>query len=187
MTSATAAIALSSRVVRVFVSSTFRDMQAERDELVERTFPQLRKLCESRGVTWGEVDLRWGLTDEQKAEGQVLPLAWRKSIGADPTSSACWVSTTAGFPTRLPPRSLSRRRGWASCAATPLLNLRFCTACSITPQWLSMPSSIFAAPPIWTHFRVSSGPRFRSLPPRRISHGLEPKRLRGGQRSESRS
>jgi len=62
------------RVIRVFISSTFRDMQAERDELVKRVFPQLRKLCEQRGVTWGEVDLRWGVTDEQSAEGQVLPI-----------------------------------------------------------------------------------------------------------------
>lgn len=62
------------RVIRVFVSSTFRDMHAEREELVKRVFPQLRKLCESRGVTWGEVDLRWGVTDEQKAEGEVLPI-----------------------------------------------------------------------------------------------------------------
>jgi hypothetical protein len=60
--------------VRVFVSSTFRDMGAERNELVKRTFLVLRKLCESRGVTWGEVDLRWGITEEQKAEGQVLPI-----------------------------------------------------------------------------------------------------------------
>jgi hypothetical protein len=36
-------------------------MQAERDYLVKFIFPQLRKLCESRGVTWGEVDLRWGV------------------------------------------------------------------------------------------------------------------------------
>ena len=62
------------RVIRVFVSSTFRDMQAERDELVKFIFPQLRKLCEQRGVTWGEVDLRWGITDEQKSEGKVLPI-----------------------------------------------------------------------------------------------------------------
>jgi tetratricopeptide (TPR) repeat protein len=62
------------RDVRVFVSSTFRDMRAERDELVKRVFPRLRKLCEQRGVTWGEVDLRWGITDEQAAEGQVLPV-----------------------------------------------------------------------------------------------------------------
>jgi tetratricopeptide (TPR) repeat protein len=62
------------RAIRVFVSSTFRDMGAEREELIKRVFPQLRKLCETRGVTWGEVDLRWGVSDEQKAEGQVLPI-----------------------------------------------------------------------------------------------------------------
>ena len=64
----------SERVVRVFVSSTFRDMHEERDYLVKFIFPQLRKLCESRLVAWGEVDLRWGVTDEQKAEGKVLPI-----------------------------------------------------------------------------------------------------------------
>src|SRR5712692_3979980 len=62
------------REIRVFVSSTFRDMQEEREELVKRVFPQLRKLCESRGVTWAEVDLRWGISDEQKSEGKVLPI-----------------------------------------------------------------------------------------------------------------
>jgi tetratricopeptide (TPR) repeat protein len=62
------------RQIRVFISSTFRDMQTERDYLVKFIFPQLRKLCESRGVTWGEVDLRWGVTDEQAAEGKVLPI-----------------------------------------------------------------------------------------------------------------
>jgi hypothetical protein len=63
-----------SRTIRVFISSTFRDMQLERDELVKRVFPQVRRMCEQRGVTWGEVDLRWGVTDEQKAEGAVLPI-----------------------------------------------------------------------------------------------------------------
>ena len=62
------------RVIRVFISSTFSDMQGERDELVKYIFPQLRSLCESRGVVWGEVDLRWGITEEEKAEGKVLPL-----------------------------------------------------------------------------------------------------------------
>lgn len=62
------------RLIRVFISSTFRDMQAERDYLVKFIFPQLRKLCASRSVTWGEVDLRWGVTDEAAAEGQVLPI-----------------------------------------------------------------------------------------------------------------
>jgi len=70
----TAPAAREQRVIRVFVSSTFRDMQDEREELVKRVFPQLRKMCEDRLVTWGEVDLRWGITDEQTAEGKVLPI-----------------------------------------------------------------------------------------------------------------
>jgi len=65
---------LQDRVVRVFVSSTFRDMHAERDELIKRVFPQLRKLCEERSVTWSEVDLRWGITEEQSQRGEVLPI-----------------------------------------------------------------------------------------------------------------
>jgi len=60
-----------SRYIRVFVSSTFKDMKAERDELILRVFPQLRKLCDQRAVVWGEVDLRWGITEEQRAEGKV--------------------------------------------------------------------------------------------------------------------
>src|SRR5664280_1460878 len=74
MASPAAPIASSPREIRVFISSTFRDMQEEREELVKQICPQLRRLGESRGVTWGEVDLRWGVPDEAKAEGKVLPL-----------------------------------------------------------------------------------------------------------------
>ncbi len=62
------------RVVRVFVSSTFRDMHSERTELIKRVFPQLRKMCEERSVTWSEVDLRWGISEEQSQRGEVLPI-----------------------------------------------------------------------------------------------------------------
>jgi hypothetical protein len=47
----------------VFLSSTFQDMQAERVELIGRVFPEIRERSEARGVNWGEVDLRWGLTE----------------------------------------------------------------------------------------------------------------------------
>ncbi len=66
----------SDRVIRVFISSTFRDMHAEREELLKFVFPKLRHICESRGVVWGEVDLRWGITDEQKAE--VVPICLKE-------------------------------------------------------------------------------------------------------------
>jgi len=63
------------RVIRVFMSSTFKDMMAERDHLVKFTFPQLRKLCESRGVVWGEVDLRWGIVGSVRTGLTVLHAA----------------------------------------------------------------------------------------------------------------
>ena len=78
-----------SRTIRVFVSSTFADMQQERDELVKHVFPKLRALCETRGVVWGEVDLRWGITDEQRDEGLVCRSVCRRYASADPTSSDC--------------------------------------------------------------------------------------------------
>lgn len=60
------------RQIRIFISSTFRDMKAERDELVKYIFPKLRSLCESRGVSLHEVELRWGITDEEVAEGKAM-------------------------------------------------------------------------------------------------------------------
>ena len=62
------------REIRIFISSTFLNMFAEREVLVRRIFPQLRKLCADRFVTFTDVDLRWGVNDEQKAKGLVLPL-----------------------------------------------------------------------------------------------------------------
>jgi hypothetical protein len=63
------------RAVRVFVSSTFLDMKAEREELIKHVFPKLRKRCEQRGVAWADVDLRWGIpTKEENADEQVLPI-----------------------------------------------------------------------------------------------------------------
>jgi tetratricopeptide (TPR) repeat protein len=62
------------REIRVFVSSTFLDMQGERDQLVKQVFPALRRACEAKGVALTEVDLRWGITNEQKELGAVLPL-----------------------------------------------------------------------------------------------------------------
>jgi nephrocystin-3 len=52
------------RGVRVFVSSTFLDMQDERDELVGTTFLDLRRQFRERGVELLEVDLRWGVTEQ---------------------------------------------------------------------------------------------------------------------------
>ena len=62
------------RQVRVFISSTFRDMQVERDLLVKKTFPELRARCRERRVEFMDIDLRWGVTEEQAKRGEVLPV-----------------------------------------------------------------------------------------------------------------
>ena len=62
------------RHIRVFISSTFKDMKMERELLVKQVFPELRRICADRFVTFTEVDLRWGITEEQAAEGKVLPI-----------------------------------------------------------------------------------------------------------------
>src|SRR5262245_29759729 len=64
----------SSRTVRVFISSTFSDMQDERDVMMREVFPSIRLFCEDRDVRFSEVDLRWGITSEEAAEGRVLEL-----------------------------------------------------------------------------------------------------------------
>jgi hypothetical protein len=55
------------RTLRIFISSTFRDMQAERDHLVRFVFPQLREDLLKRRIHLVDVDLRWGVTADQDA------------------------------------------------------------------------------------------------------------------------
>ena len=54
---------IDNRQIRIFISSTFQDMQGERDYLMKRTFPKLRKLASQRDITLTELDLRWGITE----------------------------------------------------------------------------------------------------------------------------
>lgn len=54
--------------VYLFVSSTFNDMHAERDYLTKQVFPALRAWCARRRLEFIDVDLRWGITDEQAME-----------------------------------------------------------------------------------------------------------------------
>lgn len=51
-------MAATHRTVRVFVSSTFRDMHAERDHFVTVVFRELREHIERLGLEFFEVDPR---------------------------------------------------------------------------------------------------------------------------------
>ncbi|XP_051943966.1 telomerase protein component 1 [Hippocampus zosterae] len=63
------------RSMRVFISSTFRDMHAERDVLVRSVFPELRRRAAPHCIHLQEVELRWGVTEEESGRAATLCLA----------------------------------------------------------------------------------------------------------------
>jgi hypothetical protein len=96
------------RSVRLFLSSTFLDMQEEREELIRRVFPTLRELCEARGVNWGEVDLRWGVTREEAEEGLALPICLAEVDNCRPFFLAILGQRYGWVPDRIAPAVIER-------------------------------------------------------------------------------
>ncbi|CAF1250551.1 unnamed protein product [Rotaria magnacalcarata] len=62
------------RTVRVFISSTFKDMHAERDILTRYVFPELRQRAKSLFVNLYQTDLRWGIAESQSNQSVYLCL-----------------------------------------------------------------------------------------------------------------
>jgi nephrocystin-3 len=74
----------SSRTIRIFISSTFLDFEEERNLLVKNVFPELRRRCRERQVELVDVDLRWGITDDDANQGKVLPICLAEIERAHP-------------------------------------------------------------------------------------------------------
>jgi tetratricopeptide (TPR) repeat protein len=79
------------RLVRVFISSTFRDFIQERDELVKKVFPELRRRCKERFVELLEVDLRWGITEEQAKGGETLRICLEEIDRCRPSAPVFFI------------------------------------------------------------------------------------------------
>jgi Domain of unknown function (DUF4062)/AAA ATPase domain len=60
------------RTFRVFVSSTFDDLNHERDTLRQVVFPRLQELCRRHGATFLAVDLRWGISEEAAVDQRTM-------------------------------------------------------------------------------------------------------------------
>ena len=60
--------------IRVFISSTFLDMQNERDVLNQDVFPLIKGRLEKLGINFTIVDLRWGITKEDQIKNNVIDL-----------------------------------------------------------------------------------------------------------------
>lgn len=65
---------LLSREIRVFLSSTFQDMNAERNYLMQYIFPEIRRRCAERGAGFTEIDLRWGITESDAKNGRTVEI-----------------------------------------------------------------------------------------------------------------
>lgn len=102
---------VANRAIRVFVSSTFRDMEAERKLLADRVFPAIRDTCERRGVSFSEIDLRWGLTNEEVAEGKVLPICLREIERCRPYFIGMLGERYGWVPDGIP-QDLAKREDW---------------------------------------------------------------------------
>ncbi len=75
---------LEDRVIRVFISSTFSDMGAERDVLVKSVFPRLAAVAAKRDVTVVPLDLRWGITDDMARSGRVIETCLNEIVHSRP-------------------------------------------------------------------------------------------------------
>ena len=62
------------RHLKIFISSTFQDMQGEREVLVKETFLELKKIAQKRDVEVTEIDLRTGITKEQEESGKIVQI-----------------------------------------------------------------------------------------------------------------
>ena len=66
------------RTIRLFVSSTFSDMKAERDVLQGDVFPRLRRFCLSHGLRFQAIDLRWGVPEEAGKDNRTMRICLRE-------------------------------------------------------------------------------------------------------------
>lgn len=81
----------------IFISSTFNDMHAERDFLVKRVFPDLRLWCQERKIKLIDIDLRWGVSEEDAAENKKVVDICLKNIDKCRPFFLCFLGQRRGW------------------------------------------------------------------------------------------
>jgi len=56
------------KVIRLYISSTWNDVQEEREALMSDVYPYLKKLCHQLGYDFQPVDLRAGVSEDMVRE-----------------------------------------------------------------------------------------------------------------------
>ena len=72
------------KTAQVFISSTFKDFHAERDYLVKYVFPELREWCLKWKLHLVDIDLRWGVTQNEAESGKVIDICLKQVDGCRP-------------------------------------------------------------------------------------------------------
>lgn len=94
------------KTVRIFISSTFRDMHAERDHLIKRVFPRVRQWCHERRMHLVDIDLRWGVTKEEADNGAAIDICLKEIDGSRPFFVCILGSRYGWVPDTLPPEEM---------------------------------------------------------------------------------
>ncbi|CAG0888380.1 unnamed protein product [Darwinula stevensoni] len=70
---------VSSKIVRIFTSSTFTDTTLERNTLMAEVYPKLKEYCrEKHGLEFQVVDMRWGVRDEATDDHMTTELCMKE-------------------------------------------------------------------------------------------------------------
>ncbi|XP_012943969.1 NACHT and WD repeat domain-containing protein 2 [Aplysia californica] len=78
---------LSSKIVRIFTSSTFTDTTLERNNLMEKVYPRIKDYCrEKHGLEFQVVDMRWGVRDEATDDHMTTKLCMQEIVNCQRVS-----------------------------------------------------------------------------------------------------
>lgn len=75
---------IKNRRIKVFLSSTFKDMSEERDYLAKNVFMELQAEALKRNVALNLLDLRWGITAEESKQGLVTEICLKEIEASRP-------------------------------------------------------------------------------------------------------
>ena len=67
-----------SETIRLFLSSTFRDMRAERDHLITVVYPEFEERLSHLDLTFFDIDLRWGIPRVRDGEIEEPRNSWQE-------------------------------------------------------------------------------------------------------------
>jgi hypothetical protein len=67
-----------SRIIRLFISSTFEDMTNERNAIHKHVFPRLKAYCEENGFRFQAIDLRWGISEEASIDQRTMEICLKE-------------------------------------------------------------------------------------------------------------